>query len=559
MSAIVKKPSLVQYFYYCFLNVTLVIFLSSCGGGSSSTDETGDLPDTTAPVVTLNGASNLTLLQWDDYTEEGAMASDDQDLMVTVEMTGSVDTTTAGVYTISYTAFDSANNSSAVTRSVEVLPQRPFITTWKTDNEGTTNDNQIMIGTKGDGYEYVIDWGDGSVDENIQGNIVHTYSSIGTYTVSVSGRFPQLYFGEFSHDNQKLLSVDQWGDIRWLSMQKFFLGCINLVGNAADTPNLLEVTDMSEMFSNAKIFDQDISSWDVSSVTDMSKVFYTALNFNQDIGSWDVSSATNMKSMFFRAYDFNQDISSWKVSSVTDMSYMFFDADNFNQDLNSWDTSSVTDISYIFYEADGFNQNIGSWDVSKVANMSWAFASADSFNQELNDWDVSSVADMSNIFYGAKSFNQNIQNWDVSSVSDMSLLFYEADSFNQDISNWDVSSVADMRSMFAGADLFNQDIGSWNVSSVVNMRSMFSLAGRFDQDLSNWNISSVADMSSMFFNVMLSTANYDALLLSWSAQSLKNNVTFSAGKSRYSSSSQVARDMLTDAYNWTVTDGGIDP
>jgi hypothetical protein len=187
--AIVKKFSIVQYSYYFFLNVTLVIFLSSCGGGSSSNDET--TLDTTAPLVTLNGTSNLTLLQWDDYTEEGVTASDDQDVMVTVEMTGSVDSTRVGVYTISYTTFDSANNSSAVTRRVEVLPQRPFITTWNTNNEGTTNDNQIMIGTKGDGYEYNIDWVDGSVDENIQGNIVHTYSSVGTYTVSVNGRFPQ--------------------------------------------------------------------------------------------------------------------------------------------------------------------------------------------------------------------------------------------------------------------------------------------------------------------------------------------------------------------------------
>jgi hypothetical protein len=63
----------------------------------------------------------------------------------------------------------------------------------------------------------------------------------------------------------------------------------------------------------------------------------------------------------------------------------------------------------------------------------------------------------------------------------------------------------------------------------------------------------------MFFSVMLSTVNYDALLLGWSVQSLKNNVTFNARKSLYSSSSQAARDTLTDVYNWSVVDGGSNP
>ncbi|MDZ7716289.1 MAG: BspA family leucine-rich repeat surface protein [Balneolaceae bacterium] len=42
-----------------------------------------------------------------------------------------------------------------------------------------------------------------------------------------------------------------------------------------------------------------------------------ASNFNNDISSWDVSSVTNMEAMFLDASSFNQDISVWCVSNIS--------------------------------------------------------------------------------------------------------------------------------------------------------------------------------------------------------------------------------------------------
>ena len=135
-------------------------------------------------------------------------------------------------------------------------------------------------------------------------------------------------------------------------------------------------------------------------------------------------------------------------------------------------------------------------------------------------------------------------------------MFSRAGSFNQDISSWDVSDVEDMSGMFYAAFSFNHDISGWNVSDVEDMNLMFYQAYSFDQDLSNWDVSDVNLMSAIFLGVTLSTENYDALLNSWSQLSLKNDVSFHGGDSKYSDAAEDARNKLINDFNWTITDGG---
>ena len=106
---------------------------------------------------------------------------------------------------------------------------------------------------------------------------------------------------------------------------------------------------MDSMFFNTMSFDNDISTWDVSSVKSMSSMFGAVLEmvsrptiFNQDISSWDVSNVTDMSNMFKMNEYFNQDISSWNVSEVSNMEQMFLNALSFNQNLTGW---CVTNIS----------------------------------------------------------------------------------------------------------------------------------------------------------------------------------------------------------------------
>ncbi len=248
-----------------------------------------------------------------------------------------------------------------------------FITTWET----TAVDETITIPTTGTGYNYDIDWdNDGIFDDlGVTGDAMHIYPTAGTHTVVIRGDFPRIYFN-YTGDEDKILSVEQWGTGTWSSMERAFQGCSSLVINAVDTPDLSNVTNMSNMFYGAYLFNQDINSWDVSNVTNMNSLFGNALIFNQDISSWDVSNVTDMTAMFYSARKFNQNISSWNVNNVTIMYHMFAGAFDFNQDISAWDVSHVTSMQTMFIGASDFNQDLSAWDISLVTNMTDMFTSA---------------------------------------------------------------------------------------------------------------------------------------------------------------------------------------
>jgi len=219
------------------------------------------------------------------------------------------------------------------------------------------------------------------------------------------------------------------------------------------------------------------------------------------------------------------------LSSIATMFAMFRGASSANPDTTNWDVSSVTNMYAMFYNASSANPDTSNWDVSSVTTMTLMFRQS-SANPDTSNWDVSSVTNMSNMFFDASSANPDVSNWDVSNVTNMSLMFSDASSANPNVTNWDVSSVTDMRYMFFGVSSANP-----------NMR--------------NWDVSSVTDMSSMLENSNLSVENLTACYENWSQLNLQQNVSFSAGNTKYNASGQAGRDILVNTYNWSITDGGL--
>ena len=80
--------------------------------------------DETPPVITLVGTTPLSILKDSIYTDAGATAFDDQDGVITANITtvNSVNTAILGTYTVTYNVSDSASNAATqVTRTVKVV------------------------------------------------------------------------------------------------------------------------------------------------------------------------------------------------------------------------------------------------------------------------------------------------------------------------------------------------------------------------------------------------------------------------------------------------------
>jgi len=141
--------------------------------------------DTTAPLITLNGESNMTLHVGETYTEAGATALDDVDGNVDVNMTGEVDTNNAETYTLTYTASDIAGNTASVIRTVLVLANDTN-TTDTTAPVITLNGESNMTLHVGETYNEAgataVDDVDGNVDVNMTGEV--NSENTGTYTLT---------------------------------------------------------------------------------------------------------------------------------------------------------------------------------------------------------------------------------------------------------------------------------------------------------------------------------------------------------------------------------------
>ena len=234
-----------------------------------------------------------------------------------------------------------------------------FISLWNTNNTsgGSSANNQVQLPLDILGvYNFVVNWGDGTSDVITtwnQAETLHTYSSIGTYTIIITGQIDDWSFGNaLVNDCEKILNITSWGNLRFgIFTSLCFYQCVNLdLSSVSDVPDLSLTISLGNTFDGCTTLTtiNRSNEWVTTNITSMIGTFANATNFNSDISNWDVSNVTDANTMFESAFAFNQNIGAWDVSIMTDMTnFMRFKTNldyssaNLNAIYNGWSTLLV--------------------------------------------------------------------------------------------------------------------------------------------------------------------------------------------------------------------------
>jgi surface protein len=258
----------------------------------------------------------------------------------------------------------------------------------------------------------------------------------------------------------------------------------------------------------------------------------------------------------------------WGTNAWTSMNYAFSGCLNLTiPAIDAPNLSVATDLTSMLAGTGGFgNADLSKWDVSHITNMKYLFYSNTAVftDGKLDNWDVRNVQNFEHTFYSCYLFNGNIGNWNTISATNMGYMFAQCHTFNRDISRWNTGNVTSMTWMFYSCYALTNtlNIWKWNVSKVTDLSYLFYVTFPINPDLSAWDIRNVTTMANLFYADptynKLTTANYDAMLIAWSALAVKTGVHLDVAPTKYSAgAAATARGVLTGApNNWVITDGG---
>tara|TARA_R110002153_G_scaffold48750_2_gene137610 strand:+ start:1266 stop:2813 length:1548 start_codon:yes stop_codon:yes gene_type:complete len=116
----------------------------------------------------------------------------------------------------------------------------------RTDNLGTSNDNQFTIATNPSlTYNYIVKTSDGQVFSGLTGDSTITFNTTGVQEISITGVFPSFYYNNVS-DKAKITELKEFGFYSNSTTQlNAFYGCSNMVITATDLGDFSTVIDFT--------------------------------------------------------------------------------------------------------------------------------------------------------------------------------------------------------------------------------------------------------------------------------------------------------------------------
>jgi surface protein len=315
-------------------------------------------------------------------------------------------------------------------------PNPDFVTVWNVASDGET----VTLPLKSGGtFSGTIDWGDTNTSALSFGNRAHTYTTAGTYTITISGDTLQGWAFENAGDKLKITEISNWGLFEFTDIRTF-QGCANMDITATDVPTISTTNFTSNFFNCDGITTvQNWSGWDMSGVTNLSQCFKDNSAFNGSLGNWVHSATTRVDKMFNNATAFNGNLNTWDVSGVTNWSEFARDASSFNGDVSGWTPSGA--MTSVFLGCSSFVGNgCSTWDTSGVTSMFAMFSNCVNFSADISGWDTSSVTNMTSMLRNNDSFDIDISSWDINQVS--SFANFMTDATGLSTSNYDALLVA---------------------------------------------------------------------------------------------------------------------
>jgi len=382
-----------------------------------------------------------------------------------------------------------------------------------TASSNKSNDDQFNINVQGAGYtfDYNVDWGDGNTDNNVTGNITHTYDSIGQYDVKISGTFPNIYFFN-RFDRWKVLEIKNWGNIQWETMLNAFWGCGNMDITATDEADFSQVAVFQRAFQNCSSITSitGSSNWVTSNATNLLLAFFGCSNMTSiETTNWDTSGLTAFDAVFQSCGALTSlDGTNWDLSNVTSFADAFSNSGlttiTGNENWRFKTTGSVSFDRFFnnCFTLDGLNTT--NWNVEQVTSLSQAFRDCTSLTYlDMSNWNISNCNSLFLWIFNTPNLSaiNGIEDLDVSNVSNFGYVFSQVDSLTADVSNWDVSSGVSFSNFMDGSAGSGSITGykNWNTSSMTNtLQSAFAFSSNGDDDLPLWDATASNSLYNFF-------------------------------------------------------------
>lgn len=406
----------------------------------------------------------------------------------------------------------------------------PLLMTFRT----TSVDQEVQLPTNSSGYDFEVDWGDGTI-ENLTGTfnyltpVSHIYSTVGDYQIKIKGDFPAI--NTYNYGTECLdtfLRVDDFGSLTYQTINfrnSAILEQINGVPNCV-------FTDFNYMFYRCfNLTNIDLRGWNLDNVTSIQVAFYETFSVNTiDLSGHNLSMAsaagnafeysgahtvildnTTFHTIGVRMFRSMPNLTTFSaansyVTTVIDAADMFTNCSNLTSvDLSTWDFSLCNRMGNMFSGCSSITTiNLSNSTFPNVTDMSSAFLNCSSLENLIMDYvSFPSCTTFVNTFAGCTNPNLDLsicRDWVTSAATNLQTMFSVVKATVIDVSGWDTSNVTNMFYVFnACTNVVTLNVSGWNTANVTNMYGLFYFCQSVTVlDVSQWNVNKVTTMGRLF-------------------------------------------------------------